>query len=226
VPAVQPAKPARPDARSLDLASKDGRTGVLYGDVIIQSVPGDNSVLLGVDGGARAGMADGVLDQVFVLQRKERGVAAGRMKLSGARVFFEPKSVIVRPRDGAALGLATTDAQMSRSARAFLAGARMQDRWTGYGLGRRTGHWTMAGEYLGVNEAAALIPRCGRPVATPAGVHATAGQTSSDICDSGGAGSAGCSTSCPAGGSCSTSCADGFHSCCNKGKCECTCVAN
>jgi len=227
VPSTQPGTPARSDARVLDLATTQTGARTLYGDVIIQTVAGDNSILVGLDGGARAGLEDGTLDQVFVLQRKDAGGGAGRMKLSRARVLVDGKSVIIRPRVGAALGMFIGDAQsLSPTARAFLAGARLQDRWVGYGLSRRTGHWAMASEYLSTGEASALIPRCGRRTAVAAGLHATAAQTSEDLCDSGGPGSSGCSTSCVGGGSCSTTCSAGYHSCCDKGKCECTCVEN
>jgi hypothetical protein len=225
--ATQPKQPATPDARSLDLRNPDQASAILVGDVLIQSIRGTNAVVVALDGGSRPGLSDGVADQVFVLQREGTGDSEGRMKLSGARMLYEGKSLLIRPRDGSpalALTLNAT-APLTERARVFLGRTAVRDRWAGYGLSRRTGHWQLHGAFFAPNEVANLIPACRRSSVRTAGAPVRSFGLD-NICDSGGVGSSGCSTGCISGRSCSTSCTAGYHSCCDRGACSCTCVAN
>jgi hypothetical protein len=226
-PTTQPKHPSTPDATRTDLRNPEQASDVLAGDVLIQTIPGSNAVFVALDGGSRPGLADRIVDQLFVLQREGAGSAEGRLKLSGARMLYEGRSLLIRPRDGSpALALTVGPAApLSERGRAFLGRTPVRDRWVGYGLSRRTGHWQLQGAFFTPGAVASLIPSC-RKVAAPKAGGPSRSFGVDNYCDSGGIGSSNCSTGCGSGGSCSTSCMGGYHSCCNQGTCQCTCIAN
>lgn len=205
--------------RKLNLGNLQDVGETFFGDVIIRSL-GGRDIAVALDGGTSAGQADGFVDQVFVLQRSDSGAVIER-RITGARVLYRKRGMIISDARGPALGFFLADADAEAIRRESGTGAStpaLAQSWRGYGLSRRTlvqpvefARWDAA------SMAATL------PCAASSDGEVTAFDAGK--CDSGGPGSAGCTTSCPMGGSCSVSCTSGFNSCCNSGLCNCTCLA-
>jgi len=202
-----------PEAERAALNVRAGDVGQPFeGDAYFGRVPERNVVFIALDGGDRRQAPDGVVDQVFVLQSDAflGGVIPGRV--SGVQMLYTRGSVLVRGR-GAGFPVRFTVAGKEPVA---VAGARPLD-WRGYGLSRRIGQWPLV-------EGVPLVKALGSALASCSQGEGEVRVMS--ICDSGGAGSTGCSTSCAGGGSCSVSCGQGYYSCCQVASCSCTCVTS
>jgi hypothetical protein len=142
-------------------------------------------------------------------------------RITGARVLYRKRGMIITGARSPALGLFLADADVDAIRRESGTGASipaLAQSWKGYGLARRT--IVQPVEFARWDDAAMART-------LPCVARSEGGVTALDAgkCDSGGPGSASCSTSCPMGGSCSAGCLPGFNSCCNSGLCTCTCVA-
>lgn len=211
--------PAAVDATlALDLRNPNEARESVFGDAMLFTAPG-MGVAVAVDGGTAPGMQDGYVDQVFVLQQQEPARVEPR-RLPSAELFHAGKLLLVRSAGAEPLAFvvqAPGDAEPSADRLPFSpAGAQ---RFTGFGMSRRTGAWQLRLEEVTGSGMATLLPACAARTDGQVGAAAA--------CDSGGEGSTSCSTSChtASGGSCSTTCGSGYYSCCDKGACSCTCVA-
>jgi hypothetical protein len=170
-----------------------------------------------LDGGSRPGLEDGFVDQVFVLQQ-ENAVSPVRQRVNDAEIFYAGSSLLVRSHGRPEILLTLERAEDAGVWRAHVPTGTVPDqRWSGYGLSRRTGAWTLPLDGVEESSLLSVLPACGS-----AGGSGDVGTAST--CDSGGQGSNSCSTSCGPNSSCSTSCDSGYYSCCDSGKCTCTCV--
>ena len=202
---------------ALDLRNPDAARENVYGDAVLFTAPGIG-LAIALDGGAQQGMQDGYVDQVFILQQQEPTTLEPR-PLRSAELFLAGRMLMVRAGDGARATFvvqAAGDPEPAVDRLPFSpAGA---ERFTGFGMSRRTGAWEVALEDVTRGSVAALLPACASRANGEAGI--------ASACDSGGEGSLGCSTGCAiGGGSCSTTCGSGYYSCCNRTSCACTCVA-
>jgi|GEM_PF-4676434 len=179
--------------RKLNLGSLQDVAETFFGDVVIRSL-GGRDIAVALDGGTSAGQADGFVDQVFVLQRSDSGAVIER-RITGARVLYRKRGMIISDARSPALGLFLADADAEAIRRESGTGAStpaLGQSWRGYGLARRTlvqpvefARWELAA-------VAGTLP-------CPAPVEGAVTAQDAGKCDSGGPGSAGCTTSCPMG---------------------------
>jgi hypothetical protein len=202
-----------------DLRSPEEARSSLFGDVVLFTAPG-MGVALAIDGGTSPGTQDGYVDQVFLLQQ-EAPPALQPRRLSSAELFYAGRLLMVRAAGAPPLTFAVQDAGDPEPAVDRLPfSASGAERFTGYGISRRTGAWQIPLDEVTASSMSGVLPSCTTP---QDGTIRTA-----QLCDSGGEGSTSCSTSCAGvnGGSCSTTCGTGYYSCCDRGACQCTCVAS
>lgn len=215
-----PARGPNPAAVSanlaLDLRNPNDARESLFGDAVLFTAPG-RGLALALDGGTAPGMQDGYVDQVFLLQQQEPTRVDPRT-LRSAELFFAGRLLMARSAGTTPLMLVVQgpgDPEPAVDRLPFsTAGA---ERFSGFGLSRRTGAWQVPLDEVAGTRMTSLLPAC----AGGGGIGVAS------ACDSGGEGSTSCSTACSniTGGSCSTSCGSGYYSCCDKGACSCTCVA-
>lgn len=188
----------------------------LQGDVVLFPVSG-TGLALALDGGASAVSHDGYVDQVFVLQQESPTAESPRL-LTNADIHYAGSLLLVRAPGHRPL-LFLVQGQGDPVPDAGAIGANDAQRYSGFGLARRTGSWEVRLTDVAATPMRDLLPTC----AASANADSTA--SAAGTCDSGGVGSTSCSTSCvSAGEGCATSCGSGYYSCCNKAVCTCTCV--
>ncbi|HEX2210606.1 MAG TPA: hypothetical protein VHG93_23195 [Longimicrobium sp.] len=214
-----PARGPNPAATSatlaLDLRNPDAARETAFGDAVLFTAPGIG-VALALDGGAEPGLQDGYVDQVFVLQQAAPTMFESRI-LRSAEVFFAGRVLMIRTAAGARTALMVqVDGEPVPLVDRLPFSSAGAERFTGFGMSRRTGAWGIGLDEVIGARMSDLLPAC-----------ATNGEAGiASVCDSGGEGSTSCSTSCSIGsGSCSTSCGTGYYSCCSMTACSCTCVA-
>jgi hypothetical protein len=125
--------------RKLNLGTLQDVAETFFGDVVIRSL-GGRDIAVALDGGASVGQADGFVDQVFVLQRSDSGAAIER-RITGARVLYRKRGMIISGGRSPALGLFLADADAEAIRRESGTGASTRalgQSWRGYGLARRT----------------------------------------------------------------------------------------
>lgn len=194
---------------ALDLRNPSAARQSISGDAVLFPVPG-KGLALAVDGGSAG--RDGYVDQVFVLQQETASAVQSRV-LSGADIFYAGRLLLVRAAGHAPVVFVVQgDGGAEPDMGGVPAGA---ERFTGFGMARRTGAWEIPLDEVTGARMSDLLPTC---ASAP-----TDGVRTASTCDSGGAGATSCSTSCISGGSCSTSCTAGYYACCNKAVCTCTC---
>lgn len=213
-PADGPSPEAVRAAQSMRLGVPIHARESLQGDAMLFTVSG-TGLALALDGGTSAASHDGYVDQVFVLQQEAPAAESPRL-LANADIHYAGNLLLVRaPGHRPLLFLVQGRGDPLPDAGAL--GANDAQRYSGFGLARRTGTWEMRLTDVATTSMRDLLPTC---AASPDGTVSAAG-----TCDSGGVGSTSCSTSCVSSGDgCATSCGSGYYSCCNKAVCTCTCV--
>lgn len=202
-----------------DLRNPGEARSSLFGDVVLFAAPG-MGVAIAIDGGTSPGTQDGYVDQVFLLQQEAPSVVEPR-RLSSAELFYAGRLLMVRAAGTAPLTFMVQGAGDPEPAVDRLPfSASGAQRFAGHGISRRTGAWQIPLDEVTASSMSGLLPSCATRQ------DATIG--TAQLCDSGGEGSTSCSTSCAGvnGGSCSTTCGTGYYSCCDRGACQCTCVAS
>lgn len=212
----------------------------ITGDVLLTWRPSTGDIVAALDSDAPSGSPDGRIDRLFVLQR--RGFAAGgaeSLRLRHATVTYQPGLVLIEGERGRSFALLLDDTNNSQ-ALASVRSRPLGSIWAGYGLANKTGDFAESLATLTPAALDRLLPVCGGSdplrlqqrngsfFAVPR-FQGTPPADAQLICDSGGAGSSSCSTSCgglSAGKTCSVNCGTGYHSCCDLGKCKCQCVSN
>lgn len=218
-PARGPNPAAVSASLATDLRNPDEARSSLFGDVVLFAAPG-MGVALAIDGGTSPGTQDGYADQVFLLQQEAPSAVKARW-LSSAELFYAGRLLMVRAAGAAPLTFTVRGADDPEPAVDRLPfSASGAERFTGYGISRRTGAWQIPLDEVTASSMRDLLPSCAD------GQDGTI--RTAQLCDSGGEGSTSCSTSCAGvnGGSCSTTCGTGYYSCCDRGACTCTCVAS
>lgn len=211
-PSQGPSPAAVSATLALDLRNPSAARESIFGDAVLFPVPG-RGLALAVDGGTAG--RDGYVDQVFVLQQETASAVEARV-LSDADIFYAGRLLLVRAAGHASIAFVLQgngDAEPDMGS--VPAGA---ERFTGFGISRRTGAWEVALDEVTGARMSDLLPTCASAPSDGLRTAAT--------CDSGGAGSTSCSTTCVPNGSCSTSCGSGYYACCNKAVCTCTCEAS
>lgn len=176
-----------------------------FGTVHLRQDEASPNVFAAFDGGeGGAAGADGVIDQVFLLQREPGAPPVDPVSIEDARVVFEGKSVTISDRES------RHGYRLTVAGDAPDAGGKVT-HLAGYGLSRRSGLWPVAEGVTLQQALESTLQGCRTQDAFGAVIQS--------YCDSGGEGSTSCSISC----GCSVSCGSGYHSCCDADKCSCTC---
>jgi hypothetical protein len=212
-------------------------TEQLTGDVLVTWSPSTGDLVAAVDVSPSAGAPDGRLDRLYVLQRRGFGRPAEPFVMRNATVTYRPGLVVLQPTRGSGIALVLDD-EKSLGIEAEVRRRPLLNVWTGFGLARKSGAFKESLSSLDGPTLDRLLPVCGgsspmRLVRTAGALatprwQATAPPDAPLICDSGGAGSTSCSTSCggiSTGKTCSVSCGTGYHACCDFAQCKCQCVA-
>lgn len=172
---------------ALDLRNPQEARESIFGDVVLFPVA-DMGLALAVDGGSTRGTQDGFVDQVFLVQQKEPVAVEPRLLVS-AELFYAGRLLMLRAPGSAPLtftvrGHGDPDPVVDR----LPFSAAGVERFTGYGISRRTGAWQVELNAVTGAAMADLLPSCAVPADGEVGV--------AQVCDSGGEGSTSCSTSC------------------------------
>lgn len=156
-----PARGPNPAAVSANLATdlrNPGETrSSLFGDVVLFTAPG-MGVALAIDGGTSPGTQDGYVDQVFLLQQEAPSAVEPR-RLSSAELFYAGRLLMVRAAGAAPLTFVvqgTGDPEPAVDRLPFSASGA--ERFTGYGISRRTGAWQIPLNEVTSASASELLP--------------------------------------------------------------------
>lgn len=213
-----------PAATRSNLAVLPGTPGTvnrIAGDAWLIPVSG-RGVAIVIDGGPEPGMQDGFVDHVFLLMQ-QHPVDVQPRRLRDAE-FHSNGHVLLARGSGTqpvVLALGNPPPQQVPQIHFMPTVPPGAERYEGYGLSLRTSAWSVPLDEFLVRGVTDLIPACAQ-----AGGGADLGSLST--CDSGGPGSIACGTTCltASPGQCNTTCGPGYHACCNRVQCNCTCVQN
>jgi hypothetical protein len=217
-------KGPNPAAVRSNLAVLPGTPGTVHriaGDAWLIPVSG-SGVAIVIDGGPEPGMQDGFVDHVFLLAQ-QHPVDLQPRTLRDAE-FHTNGHVLLAHGAGTqpvVLAIGNPPPQQVAQIHFMPTVPQSAERYEGYGLSLRTGAWSIPLDEILTRGVAELIPGCG-------GTGGEAGIASLSTCDSGGPGSTACGTTCltASPGQCNITCGPGYHSCCNRSTCSCTCVQN
>ncbi|HEY0018730.1 MAG TPA: hypothetical protein VGC13_20690 [Longimicrobium sp.] len=138
-PGSGPSPAAAGATLALDLRNPQEARESIFGDVVLFSAPG-MGLALALDGGAQPGMQEGFVDQVFVLQQQTPAAVQPRRPASAELFYAGPMLLVRSGTDRLAWmvrGAGNADPEVDR----LPFSASGAERFTGFGLSRRTGAW-------------------------------------------------------------------------------------